>query len=69
MNICMDSPPSSPDLNPAENDWALLEALLQRRQQGPSKRFRAVTGARRDNVGWGNMEYYLYNLNNCTSRE
>jgi hypothetical protein len=28
-----------------------------------------VTGVRGDNVGWGNMEYYLCNLNNCTRVE
>jgi hypothetical protein len=28
-----------------------------------------VTVARRDNVGWGNKEYYLYNVYNRTGIE
>jgi hypothetical protein len=35
----MDWPPSSPDLNPIENAWALLKVRLRKRQQDPSKRF------------------------------
>jgi DNA-directed RNA polymerase delta subunit len=31
--------PSSPDLNPIENVWALLKARLRKRQQDPSKHF------------------------------
>jgi hypothetical protein len=32
----------------------------------PDHSLRGVTVARRDNVGWGNNEYYLYNVYNST---
>jgi transposase len=36
----MDWPPSSPDLNPIENAWVLLQVCLRKQQQQyPSKRF------------------------------
>jgi transposase len=35
----MNWPPSSPDLNPIENAWALLKVRLRKRQQDHSKRF------------------------------
>jgi transposase len=36
----MDWLPSSSDLNPIENVWALLKSRLRKRQQNPSKRFK-----------------------------
>jgi hypothetical protein len=70
----MDRLPSSPDLNPIENVWALLKTRLRKLQQGPSNRFiteeEFIQAAQEewDRLDWATIDRSIDSMNKQVQR-